>query len=504
MAPLTLRILVAITISVPIGIAGLTACTSRCASGYGKVGDRCLKVVDDSKVIDGSATGNPTIDNANSAQSHAGTSASMISSSPSGAPPSSGLDSPSSQNAGAASGSAAAGSGSATPESSLPESQSASSQAAESAKGPAETAAEGPCQGRPGETICDAEVMHRCDETGVSAAAEVCMSEALCHVGSASGACAVCNPGTYSCEEASLFECGENGQYRLKEECASADLCKVDAGACTPMVCMPSARTCSADGSTLRVCNADGSAFAEEQPCGAGLCDSTAGRCNKCMPGSKRCEGGGLVTCSTDGQTSSTDQCEPRGECWNASCVAGGCQNTPKVASISRCTSGYCDGIGMCVGCLEDRHCDSNEFCDQSRTCKQKPCGNGVIDPGEHCETQGPNGYQRGCDRETCRLEDSVYAGCTVGPAGGPAGTCPFNANQNWFCGATGACSHGCEFADQCRTTSGRGTCAGGFCVISCNSPADCPTGLGCQDASGLGLNKICGTSPAPAPPPSQ
>jgi hypothetical protein len=286
----------------------------------------------------------------------------------------------------------------------------------------------------------------------------------------------------------------ENGQFGAKETCASVSLCKAEAGACTEMMCMPNAKTCTSDG-TLRTCNADGSAFAGgDVSCGAGMCDQIQGRCNKCAPSSKRCESTSVVSCSADGQTISTMACTPKGECWTASCSGSSCQDTAKTASdTARCNgNGYCDGRGSCFACLADRHCSSTQTCDTAtHTCKEKPCGNGVFDPGENCDPKHPYFVNRKdlCD-SNCRITDAVYMNnCTR------QGECWTGAP--WACASTQQCTTACDSStrDFCKTNTGKGDCLTitdtmtakplQGCLINCASPFDCPNGLVCTNLPG-------------------
>lgn len=401
---------------------------------------------------------------------------------------------------GASSGGAGSGGSAVNPPANAPGSAGAasgssgsSSDAGVGSAGSDSTTASGPCLGRANENVCDDSVMHHCDSSGVSVAPENCMSAALCQVGVMSGACAQCAPGTFRCTNATLEVCMQNGQFGFQETCASEGLCKADAGQCTDMMCMPNAKTCRSDG-TLRTCNADGSAFApSDMSCGSGLCDQANGRCNECVPSSKHCDGTAVVTCSADGQSVSTMECAPRGECWTASCSGSACQNAAKPANnSSRCNvNGYCDGRGNCVACLADSHCGLNQKCNiTSHTCEDVPCPNGVIDPGENCDPQHPFFAQNkgACNGTSCRITNAIYSRCTA------AGPCWSGAA--WACGSSHQCTTACDAstADFCKTDQGIGACltirdtAGNTlqgCLVPCRSSTECPNGLVCTSLPG-------------------
>ena len=262
----------------------------------------------------------------------------------------------------------------------------------------------GPCTNRAQESVCEGNVLHRCDGAGSSAMSETCMNAALCQTGRDSGTCAQCAPGAFSCDGPRLRVCSDSGQWTDKEQCATAALCKASAGACTERVCTPNATTCDASGNLLR-CNADGSEFASRDACGAGLCDAFAGRCNRCVPGAETCRGDTLVVCSQDGQSEREQACSPRGECWTAGCTGGACQQSPRRRS-SRCEgSGYCDGAGACDECTSDAHCsDLNDDCNDG-VCRNGSCRAQAKARGQRCRNSPGL-----CDRGTCRDVECLSA----------------------------------------------------------------------------------------------
>jgi hypothetical protein len=236
------------------------------------------------------------------------------------------------------------------------------------------------------------------------------------------------------------------------------------------------------------------------------------------MPGAKFCSGNTLTTCSADGQDMTATECTPSGgECSTATCRNNACLPGIKPLSSS-CSGGKCDATGRCVACItasdcpdpgtcndrtctqgvcgsrpkvEGTACQSNGMmCDGRGACISKPCGNGVIDPGELCDTAT---YDRGtCNEDSCTLEPPIYAPCHTGDR------CP-SSSQGWICGASNACSHECGSASQCRAGSLTVDCidvgnANGrrFCVVTCSTDGDCPNGLTCIDYAG-NFGKLCG-----------
>jgi hypothetical protein len=376
--------------------------------------------------------------------------------------------------------------------------------------------APGPCQNRPGETVCDKMVMNHCGTDGTVQSQEACMSELFCQLGMAAGKCAVCNPGSATCEDAELDKCNGSGQVE-PQQCPSAALCNAGASACTALMCMPDAKTCTSDGS-LQTCNHDGSAVLSTTPCPS-MCDAANGRCNLCVPNSASCQGDSAVKCSADGQNTQLQACVPSGDCTTATCSAGNCvQGT--ALSGSPCSGGrHCDPRGDCVECSTASECSATSdcqtaacnagtcaatpkakgtscmagqgVCDGSGTCGAKPCGNGVVDPGEQCDPTAPEWIQSGvppfemaCD-QNCVRTASVYRDCSV------AGQLCWN-DAPWRCSPAGSCSTVCQNATDCTATRVSTLCTsvatgGLFCASQCNS---CYTGLGCANYNGL---MMCG-----------
>jgi hypothetical protein len=509
----------------------LAACSKRCPPGYGLLSGTCRPVVrpdagDDSRdeLADG-ATGTQAESVRGSNREDAGAE---------------GKESPEPGAQMAQAGGAGASSASSDGAAGAPSQPSDSASAGSMASSPT-----GPCAGRTEKAVCDGAVISYCDGSGNVSSVETCASEALCQLGSAAGACAQCAPGTFVCEGVQLKECGDSGQWADKEQCASEALCNASVGACTEKVCAANATTCDASG-TLLTCNADGSAFASRETCGVGLCDAAAARCNRCMPGTKRCAGNTVTTCSADGQSETEEQCVARNECFTASCSAGSCQQSPK-STASRCEgSNYCDGDGNCVGCASDAHCsemenDCNDATCQSGQCRGVPktrgtacsaglcdrgkchevecfsatdcsdsgarctdgqcvaCGDRKVGAAEECDIGAPaqagdrlasSTYDEfSCDPRTCgRLY--IFTPCTVESMG---------QEVSDECGRTGRClggrchmSRGCNGEGSCTFPNDKpGSCYGNTCFMNCDVSADCPPGMTCQDSVEFG-RRMC------------
>lgn len=517
----------------------ISACEKRCAQGFGLVGNTCKPVVASAGASASSHDGGVDSpgDHTESSRTDSvkgGGGGGAATSAPAEAPKgniagTSGelSSSPSSEQAGAG------GAGpSSTPSTSI------------SGPGNATSTPAGPCVARKEGAVCDGAVLNHCDGAGNATKTETCMSDALCQIGSASGACAQCAPGAFSCDGVQLKECSSSGQWDDKEKCASEALCNDSAGACTDMVCMPGSTTCDASGNLLS-CNADGSDFADRKACGVGLCDVKSGRCNKCMPSVLTCRGNSLVTCSADGQAESDETCAPKNECWTAACSGDTCRETPKAAS-ARCEgSKYCNGSGDCVACTSDAHCssmgdDCNDGTCQSGSCRRTPktrgtaCGAGLCDrgtcqdvecfsssdcsgsgarctdgecvacgdrkvgPGEQCDIGAPKesgddlsstAYDEfSCDARRCtRLY--IFTPCTVETIDSISNQCgsKYRCYQN-VCMPNAGCS---TSGTSCTHDNGKsGHCYGNTCFVACSNTSECPAGTQCGELPNTG--RVC------------
>lgn len=315
--------------------------------------------------------------------------------------------------------------------------------------------------------------------------------------------CNKCVPGATRCVgSAALATCAPDGQGSTTMDCASNDECLT--AACAGDACQTtpkaSGTACSAgkcDGvgrcmGCLAASDCKPQAECYMATCTSGACMNTPKARGVSCSNGRMCDGrGGCVQCVSEADCDAPD-------CTRATCTAGMCGTMPSPETAT-CSTGVCNGAGKCVECntRNSSKCSSNEMC-MSNQCIAKPCGNGVIDPGELCETAGPAAYEPGsCDATQCRLTDTAYYPCRG------MSLCPFNNSdqQGWFCAPNGACSHACSVDSQCRTVSGNAQCvsvAGGrFCGISCSrvgSSAGCPAGLTCIDTSALGFPALCGS----------
>lgn len=124
-------------------------------------------------------------------------------------------------------------------------------------------------------------------------------------------------------------------------------------------------------------------------------------------------------------------------------------------------------------------------------------CGDRKIGPGEQCDIGAPKKAEDqlrsatydeySCDPQTCqRLY--VFTPCTVDSMNNASSECGGDRCIN---GQVCVSNAGCDGPGSCTLANGKpGTCYGNACFLTCNMSADCPSGMPCQEASGIG--RIC------------
>ena|GEM_PF-3859824 len=183
-------------------------------------------------------------------------------------------------------------------------------------------------------------------------------------------------------------------------------------------------------------------------------------------------------------------------DCNEGTCQNGTCRPVAKTRGTA-CGAGLCDR-GTCheVECFSASDCpDSGARCTDGQCVA---CGDRKIGPGEHCDIGAPkkledqlrtNTYDEySCDEDTCRRL-YVFTPCTIDSMNGPSSQCGGDRCIN---GNVCVSNAGCDGAGAgCTLANGKpGVCYGNACFLSCGTSADCPSGMPCQEASGLG--RIC------------
>lgn len=229
---------------------------------------------------------------------------------------------------------------------------------------------------KPGESVCQGATVVTCDASGTktSQTADCSATKQACVLGKCSPL--ACQPGTTSCQGASVGTCKSDGSGWELKACPADQACQ--AGACKPaLVCVAGAKQCS--GTKLLMCAPDGTKWTETScddnnactqdsclvttgckftnladgtVCGAnGTC--TAGVCQdqaKCAPGAKQCFGGKLLSCNSngtawlesscdDGNSCTSDSCDPTVGCVNAKAIDGTPCGAPNICAAGKCVA---------------------------------------------------------------------------------------------------------------------------------------------------------------------
>jgi hypothetical protein len=117
-------------------------------------------------------------------------------------------------------------------------------------------------------------------------------------------------------------------QSALVSDCGNGARCDAARGTCVAPICTPGTVRC--DGARLLSCSPDGSAWTNTATCAsAALCEASAGTCRPpaCAPNERACQGAQLVLCNVDRtafaaveQCVSAAACDPVGGCQAATC----------------------------------------------------------------------------------------------------------------------------------------------------------------------------------------
>ena len=207
-------------------------------------------------------------------------------------------------------------------------------------------------------------------------------------------------------------------------------------------------------------------ASVEQQPCGNGALDPGEG-CDTQIPAGQP---GACPTSCDDGNACTVDTLDGPGTC-NASCSA---------QPITQCAG----GDGCCpAGCTAG----SDSDCSPS-------CGDGVLDPGESCDTQIPAGQPGACP-SSC--DDG--SACTVDALQG-AGTCSASCSAQAItqcAGGDGCCPAGCTANSDgdCSPSCGNGALEPGESCdvkIPAGQPGACPSS--CDDGNACTVDTLQGT----------
>jgi hypothetical protein len=376
---------------------------------------------------------------------------------------------------------------------------------------------------------------HRCDGQEL----EVCNAEltgfvvqTTCAAGQICDAdnqqCDVCPAGSASCNGDVFSQCSANGQVVSTQPCR-AGLCSASGPNLGCLACSaPGAFRCDNQGSLFE-CTSDQRQENQLDVCRTPqLCRADLGTCLKCdPPGSSRCEGAEVRTCSAQNTESPTRicasaaLCEQNGAtatCEQSACTAPfECTNQGEVLVCNAGQTGYvaqsprvlCATAALCDvtapgGCQDpacspgERRCGSSsvvEVCNDARTAfrAESTCNTGA---GFGCVESG--GGAASCQCTPGALRCLAGAGLQRCNAGGSAfedvagdGAC--NGSVRVSCTGATLVENACEDAAHCEAASGA-ACAG------CVNDGECGDGQFCTGEEAC-LNGTCQASAAPCAP---
>jgi hypothetical protein len=174
---------------------------------------------------------------------------------------------------------------------------------------------------------------------------------------------------------------------------------------------------CGACGQTCALANATAS-------CGSGSCQVAS-----CNTGFQNCDNQAANGCEVNTQTSVTN-C---GSCGTVCSSANGTRSCALGACAIACNSGWgnCDGNAQTNGCETNLNTSANncgvcgKICSPGQTCVNgvclgSTCGNGTIEPGEHCDdgnTKNLDGCDASCKYEVVQRVTSLQVRTGTSPA---------------------------------------------------------------------------------------
>ena len=383
-----------------------------------------------------------------------------------------------------------------------------------------ETCANGMCDAKggdcnmcePGTKKCDGDMVATCDATGQSFEPTACPNGQKC-------------VGLGQC-----VQCAGN------EDCTDLTQgCKV--GVCMKNMCMagnaPNNMECMAAGNKPGKC-ASGTCNCAPQcdgkECGDNGC---SGQCGTCSGGKKCSSAQQCVDCLTNSDCKSSNPCQ-RGVCSGGSCNFepldsgscngnGTCQNgtccTPNCSGKCGGESNGCGGTCPAPNCGNGQLCKAGKCCDNScdglcggaknecgTACNAKccstscagKCGNQTNECGQKCPDPCPGqtcnagkclectknsdcGRQEVCTSSNrCQLEPYVTP-CV--PTNAIENTCTASNRTQGICGGeVKYCEVDCSAgAYQCPTLVKGSMSCQYFCIMTCSSVEDCPSGMRCN-----------------------
>lgn len=362
------------------------------------------------------------------------------------------------------------------------------------------------CESRrcdPGQRRCTGQTLEVCNAGLTGFVTErTCLAGQFCDA--ANQQCDVCVAGAVDCEGDLFSRCAANGQEESELQCGPG-LCSSTGNNVGCVRCAPAnAFRCDNQGSLFQ-CSADQQLDVQLDACRTPqLCRAQLGACLECdPPGSSRCSGAQVLTCSAQNGESVSATCATAALCRSEGGDAV-CEDSACAAASLECTAG-----GEVLVCNEGQTgyrqqsprviCQSPALCDPAAPggCRPAAC-----QPSER-RCNGSSVEICNDDLTGFRLETSCNDGifcngaetCNPGTRSCRAGAPPC-ASDGLFCNGVESCS---EASDSCGS-SGNPCSAGQVCspglarCVQCVTDADCAPGESCAGNSCSGVVSDGGT----------
>lgn len=251
-----------------------------------------------------------------------------------------------------------------------------------------------------------------------------------------------CAPNSPACDGARATTCNAQGSGYTAggESCGASTTC--NNGECKAHVCTPSSKVCSAK--NVITCATDGLSSTITATCTASqYCDAASPGCKAqvCSPGTASCEGNAVKTCNSEGSGTVTSECTTSQYCDSASATCKAQVCTPSAVT--------CDGNAVKT-CNADGSASTNKACSGgSPFCVAgvcKPCEpNELRCNGQQPQKCGPSGDwanngaacsgDKACDAEgslVCSASPTVPGGVfnRVNDASSPATLSTFRLDR--------------------------------------------------------------------------
>lgn len=341
----------------------------------------------------------------------------------------------------------------------------------------------------PSQRRCTGQALEVCN-AGLTAfvTERTCAAGQVCDA--ANRQCDVCPAGTVDCEGDLFLRCAANGQLQSEQQCGPG-LCS-SVGSNVGCLRCPTANAfrCDNQGSLFQ-CSANQQLETQVEVCRTPqLCRAELGRCLDCdPPGSSRCNGSEVLTCSLQHTESVSDVCDTAALCQTSGSTAA-CQDGACGPGSFECTTG--GEVLVCnAGQTGYRQqsprvvCETPALCDVNLPsgCRQRACQRGERrcsgDVIEVCNDDlTAFRLETDCnDRSFCNGAET----CNPLTRACEAGALPCASDAS-FCNGTESCSEG---TDRC-TSSGNPCGAEQICsegleqCVQCVRDTDCAQGQTC------------------------